>query len=76
MGVSRLAQFSVLGSTGYIGSELVRYLEEQGNPVAKPRPDEWYNDDLGTVIYCVGVTSDFRERPLDVVEAHIRCYES
>ena len=80
MRISRRAQFSVLGSTGYIGSELVRYLEEQGNSVATPRPDEWYKSDLGTVIYCVGVTSDFRclrfphvVRPLGSAHHEVSC---
>ena len=63
--------FSVLGEKGFIGSELVHYFEGKGYPVETPSRKEWFKRPLGDVIYCIGVTSDFRLRPLDAVEAHV-----
>lgn len=63
--------FSVLGEKGFIGSELVHYLEGKGYPVETPSRKEWFKRPLGDVIYCIGITSDFRLRPLDAVEAHV-----
>jgi nucleoside-diphosphate-sugar epimerase len=36
------------------------------------RGDEtWRGQELGHVFFCVGLTADFRERPLDAIEAHV-----
>ena len=65
--------FTVLGATGYIGSRLVAHLQAQGHSVWAPaRGDaEVFTRPLGHVIYCVGLTADFRTRPFDTVDAHI-----
>lgn len=63
--------FTVLGANGFIGGELVSFLKLQGYHVKTPDPRDWNTQSLGNVIYCIGVTSDFRKRPLDVVESHI-----
>jgi cephalosporin hydroxylase/nucleoside-diphosphate-sugar epimerase len=63
---------TVLGSSGFIGSHLVRYL--QANKIehqAPARHERLAGRDLGHIIYCIGLTGDFRERPLDAVEAHV-----
>jgi nucleoside-diphosphate-sugar epimerase len=63
---------TVLGAGGFIGSHLVRYLRLRGLPVQAPARDATLTGrDLGHVIDCVGVTGDFRERPLATIEAHI-----
>lgn len=65
--------FTVLGSSGFIGSHLVARLRAAGEEVLTPncRNDAYLARELGHVVYCVGVTSDFRTRPLDTVDAHV-----
>lgn len=67
---------TVLGAGGWIGSALVQDLRRRGNPVqAVQRNDvaDWLRGDtaLGPVIYAIGLTADFRERPHDTIEAHV-----
>lgn len=63
---------TVLGSSGFIGSHLVRYLQENKIEHQAPaRHERLAGRDLGHLIYCIGLTGDFRERPLDAVEAHV-----
>jgi nucleoside-diphosphate-sugar epimerase len=64
---------TVLGGSGYIGGHLVAHLQRQGWDCRVPaRGDESYlAHDLGVVFYCVGLTADFRTRPLETVEAHV-----
>jgi len=62
----------VLGATGFVGSRLVAHLQEQGLPFSAPgRGDEFSRRPLGDVISCVGLTADFRSRPLATVDAHV-----
>lgn len=68
--------FTILGAGGFIGATLVAWLESQDQVVhavtrgslpallAGRRP-------AGHVIDCIGLTADFRERPLDTAEAHV-----
>lgn len=65
--------FTVLGASGYIGSRLVAHLRAQGHTVWAPaRGDaEVFTRPLGHVMYCVGLTADFRTRPFDTVDAHV-----
>lgn len=65
--------FTVLGASGYIGSRLVAHLRAQGHAVWAPaRGDaEVFARPLGHVMYCVGLTADFRTRPFDTVDAHV-----
>ncbi len=68
-----MSKFTVLGGTGYIGSRLVAYLQAQGHEVWAPRrgdPDVFLQP-LGNVVYCIGLTADFRSRPFDTVQAHV-----
>lgn len=65
--------WTVLGAGGFIGGHLVRHLRSRGESVqafgraAAPDLDQ----PLGTVVYCAGVTADFRWRPFDTIEAHV-----
>jgi nucleoside-diphosphate-sugar epimerase len=67
---------TVFGADGFIGRALVAHLRAAGRPVnaitrgnlpgflaAQPA--------AGDVIYCLGLTADFRSRPLDTAEAHV-----
>jgi nucleoside-diphosphate-sugar epimerase len=68
--------FTILGAGGFIGAALVTWLESHDHLVhavtraalpvllAGRRP-------AGHVIDCIGLTGDFRVRPLDAAEAHV-----
>ena len=66
-------KITILGASGFIGSHLVTQLrEEQINYWAPDREDPTiYKRSLGHVIYCIGLTADFRTRPFDTVNAHV-----
>ena len=65
--------FTVFGGHGFIGSHLSSYLRNRGHECLVPARDEILraNYPLGHVVYCIGVTADFRRRPFDTVEAHV-----
>jgi len=64
--------FTVLGGNGFIGRQLVNKLRREGHTCHVPdRPlEKIIGESLGHVIYCIGLTADFRQRPFDTVEAH------
>lgn len=63
---------TVLGASGFIGSRLVQRLETSGREhQAVRRDDALPSGSLGHIVYSIGVTADFRSRPLDTVEAHV-----
>jgi nucleoside-diphosphate-sugar epimerase len=63
---------TVLGASGFIGSNIIAYLQRAGLEFeAVGRDQQWPSGALGDVIYCIGVTADFRERPYDAVDAHV-----
>ena len=66
-------RITVLGAGGFVGSALVPHIRGLGlDCVAPVRGDEQiYRRPLGHVIYTIGLTADFRTRPLDTVEAHV-----
>ena len=65
--------FTVLGGRGFIGSHLVRHLRRRGHEVWVPERDDpaLFERELGQVVYAIGLTADFRRRPLETVEAHV-----
>lgn len=67
------SHITVLGATGFVGSHLLRYLQQTGQACAAPgrHEDPARLGDLGHVVYCIGLTADFRQRPLETVEAHV-----
>ncbi len=67
------AHYTVLGASGFIGSRLVKALKASGASCDAPaRGDEFtFSRNLGSVFYCIGLTSDYRDRPFDTVEAHV-----
>jgi nucleoside-diphosphate-sugar epimerase len=63
---------TILGADGFIGSQLVRRIDELSVEYqAIGRNDVLPTANLGHVIYCIGLTADFRSRPLETVEAHV-----
>lgn len=68
-----MARFTILGSSGFIGSHLASSLRQAGHELLTPGRDDpaIFNHELGHVIYCIGLTADFRTRPYDTVRAHV-----
>lgn len=65
--------WTVLGASGTIGRRLAAHLRAAGQTVDTPgRGDAGlYRRPLGHVIYAIGLTADFRQRPYDTVQAHV-----
>jgi|APSaa5957512535_1039671.scaffolds.fasta_scaffold54437_2 nucleoside-diphosphate-sugar epimerase len=66
-------KFTVLGSTGFIGSHLVKYIKSEKIECFTPnlRKESISKiSNLGHVIYAIGV-SDFINHPYDTIEAHV-----
>jgi nucleoside-diphosphate-sugar epimerase len=64
---------TVLGANGFIGTHLIHYLKSRNiEHYAPNKGDETlFNKHLGDIIYTIGLTADFRSRPLETVEAHV-----
>jgi nucleoside-diphosphate-sugar epimerase len=63
---------TVLGGSGFIGRKLCQRLAASGIEYCAPARDEPLSGlNLGEVIYCIGLTADFRTRRLETVEAHV-----
>ena len=62
---------TVLGASGFIGSHLIKRLIALGSEVQGVGHEPLPAGSLGHVVYCIGVTADFRSRPFDTVEAHV-----
>ena len=68
--------FTVLGASGFLGAALVAVLERAGHqvrPVTRGTLPALLDTrrNAGHVINCIGLTGDFRTRPLDTAEAHV-----
>lgn len=66
-------KFSVFGSNGFIGSNIINSLISQKieYEILKLDDEKIFERPLGHVIYSIGITADFRERPFDTVESHV-----
>jgi nucleoside-diphosphate-sugar epimerase len=62
---------TVLGASGFIGSHLVKKLRETGVEYFAPGREELPKTQLGNIIYCIGLTADFRTKPFETVNAHV-----
>jgi nucleoside-diphosphate-sugar epimerase len=64
---------TILGGSGFIGGHLVTHLKHEGLSCAGKERDDpaLFREHLGHVIYCAGVTADFREKPFETVDAHV-----
>lgn len=65
--------WTVIGANGFIGSSLVDYLRKKGHDVVPADRAFVFGTrkHLGHVIYAAGLTSDFRSKPFETVEAHV-----
>jgi len=73
--VSSLRKFTVFGHKGFLGSKLVEYLRKRNVDIILPERYMFPKGHLGHVVYCIGLTSDFRTRLFDTIDAHV-CYLS
>ena len=66
-------RYTVLGSTGFIGRHLVMHLQSLGHDVLTPARDvqSLAGQDLGHVIYAIGLTGNFRQQPAETIDAHV-----
>jgi nucleoside-diphosphate-sugar epimerase len=80
-----VAHYSVLGADGFVGSSLVRHLQDRGHSCDAVHRNDRVPKRFGHLIFCIGVSSDFRTRPFDTMEAHVsvlaqllrgNCFES
>jgi nucleoside-diphosphate-sugar epimerase len=65
-------KFTVIGSKGFIGSNLVKYLKSKGHECDTPeiRIDDLTGKNLGNVMYVIGI-SNFLEKPMETIDAHV-----
>lgn len=66
-----MVRYTILGADGFIGSSLARYFADNGISYQGVGRHDPLPDHLGHVIFCVGLTADFRTRLFDTVEAHV-----
>ncbi len=66
-------KFTVLGNTGFIGRTVTAHLRAKGHDVATPdrNVQSPAGENLGHVIYAIGMTGNFREHPDRAIEAHV-----
>lgn len=64
---------TVIGAEGFIGRHIIDELNQNKLSYFAPKRNDHsvFVKPLGHVIYCAGVTSDFRNRPFDTVRAHV-----
>ena len=63
---------TVFGAGGFIGSHVVQHLLRARIEYQTIARDEALDRrPLGHVIYCAGLTGDFRRRPYDAIDAHV-----
>jgi nucleoside-diphosphate-sugar epimerase len=66
-------RFTIFGGHGFIGRALVARLAEEGHEISAPPRGAVIDAgaELGHVVYCIGLTADFRQRPVETIEAHV-----
>lgn len=63
---------TVLGASGFVGRNLLARLTQSSWDVWAPdRSADLAGRPLGHVVDCVGITSDYRQRPFETIEAHV-----
>ncbi len=68
-----VARFTIFGAGGLIGSRLMERLKAERHEVHAVHRDTWPEPgrDLGHVIFAIGLTADFRGRPLETTALHV-----
>ena len=64
--------FTVIGSTGFIGSAITKKLIKENHTVLTPQKNDktLFTSSLGHVIYAAGVTADFRSQPFNPLRSN------
>ena len=63
---------TVLGAGGFIGSHIIQLLQRNTIDHYSPSRNEVLEGkELGDIIYCIGLTADFRSKPFETVNAHV-----
>lgn len=68
-----MTPFSIFGANGFLGSRLVRQLAARGAEVLPITRETWPapGSDLGHAIFAIGMTADFRQKPLETVQSQV-----
>ena len=68
-----MTRYTVIGGSGFVGSHVAAQLRTAGIDPWCPARDEpeLLQRDLGRIIYCAGLTGDFRTRPFETIDAHV-----
>ena len=66
-------RLTVFGHTGYIGSSIVKHPSALEKEQILPERGKIPRKNLGDVVYAVGITSGFVQRPRETLDAHV-CY--
>lgn len=68
-------KFTIFGGHGFIGSEIALQLQQVGDTVMCVGRDNWpkVGSELGQVIFCIGMTADFRKRLVETFEIQTVC---
>ena len=66
-------KITVIGASGFLGSSFVQFFRNKCDEIIEFNKHNEIDlqKDYGFVLYCAGVTFGFRERPFDVIEAHV-----
>jgi nucleoside-diphosphate-sugar epimerase len=69
--------FTIFGGSGFIGRNLAAYLRQEGFTVNTPSRADLIpsGQNLGHVIYTIGMTGNFRTRLHDTIDAHVHALE-
>jgi nucleoside-diphosphate-sugar epimerase len=74
-----LGAYTIFGGFGFVGSELARQLEASGHNVMRVGRENWPVEgaNLGQVIFCIGMTADFRKRLIETFDTQfLRLHEA
>jgi nucleoside-diphosphate-sugar epimerase len=68
-----MATFTVFGAAGWIGASIVRNLASKGHEVQAATRTAWpeAGQHLSHVIFTIGLTADFRGRPIETARSHV-----
>ena len=66
-----MADATVIGARGFVGSALVARLEADGRAVVPVGRGDAMPAEPGHIFFCAGLTADFRSRRHETVEAHV-----
>ena len=72
-----IEKFTIIGGNGFIGKNIIKKLLKNKHEVYFPDRDElsdiWDkgNNELGHIVYCAGMTANFRQKPYATIDAHV-----